>query len=44
MFDYLDRYYLKNGGPQNLTETALARFRDKIFKKREVELRKSILE
>lgn len=23
MFDYLDRYYLKNGGPQNLTETAL---------------------
>ena len=27
-----------------MTETALARFKDKIFKKRMVELRKSILE
>jgi len=46
MFDYLDRYYLKNGAERclNLTETALSQFKEKIFKPRINELRSAILE
>lgn len=46
MFDYLDRYYLKNGAEraQNLTETALGKFKDLVFQDKVGELRKSILE
>jgi len=31
MFDYLDRYFLKNAGSQSLTLTALNLFRKMIF-------------
>lgn len=46
MFEYLDRYYLKNGAEraQNLTETALSKFKDLVFTDKRVELRRSILE
>ena len=46
MFEYLDRYYLKNGAEraQNLTETALSKFKDLVFNDKISELRRSILE
>jgi len=46
MFEYLDRYYLKNGAEkcQNLTETSLNHFKEKIFKYRMVDLRRSIMQ
>jgi len=46
MFEYLDRYYLKNGAEkcQNLTETALNHFKEKIFKNRMVDLRRCIMQ
>jgi hypothetical protein len=46
LFEYLDRYYLKNGSErcQNLVETALNQFKDKVFKQRMSDLRWSILE
>ena len=50
MFDYLDRYFLKTSKPtdnnermQNLVETALYYFREKIFEKRKSEYVKAIL-
>lgn len=46
MYDYLDRYYLKNGGQhvQSLTETALKIWKASIFDHQQIELRRSILE
>lgn len=45
MYDYLDRYYLKNGGKavQSLTETALQAWKTIIFEGKINELRRSIL-
>ena len=46
MFNYLDRYYLKNGAEHpctNLTHTALRYNREKVFDKKIGELRRSIL-
>jgi hypothetical protein len=46
LFDYLDRYYLKNGSErcQNLVETALNQFRENVFNHRLNDLRRAILE
>jgi len=46
LFDYLDRYYLKNGSERchNLVETALSHFKDNVFSHRLNDLRRSILE
>lgn len=45
MFNYLDRYYLKNGAEHlaNLTDTALRYNRERVFDKKMAELRRSIL-
>ena len=45
LYDYLDRYFLKNAGEkcQSLTETALSLFKKKIFEKRKFDLTKAIL-
>ena len=45
MFNYLDRYYLKNGAEHlmNLTETSLSFNKEKVFDKKISELRRSIL-
>ena len=32
LFDYLDRYYLKNAGQSNLARTALKIFHEQVFK------------
>jgi hypothetical protein len=44
MFDYLDRYYLKNSNMVSLTDTALELFRKNIFADRMVQIRRCILE
>jgi len=44
MFDYLDRYFLKNAGSSSLTETALNLFRKMIFQDRKIQLRRCVLE
>jgi hypothetical protein len=46
MFDYLDRFYLKNGSErcENLTQTALTIFKAKVFKSRSVDVRWAILQ
>jgi len=44
MFNYLDRYYLNNSGSQNLTETALSIFRQKVFDQNINDLRRSLLQ
>ena len=45
MFDYLDRYFLKNGQERNphLVETALIIFKEHVFLKEINEIRRSIL-
>jgi len=45
MFDYLDRYFLKNGQERNphLIETALIIFKENVFLKEINEIRRSIL-
>ena len=44
VMNYLDRFHLKNAGDQSLTQTSLQIFRNSIYRKWLVELRKSILE
>lgn len=43
MFNYLDRYYLKNNNGNSLATTALQLFKDKCFKQLEERLRRAIL-
>jgi len=43
MFEYLDRYYLKNENKKNLTEFSLQLWKDKIFMSRMTDLRVAIL-
>jgi hypothetical protein len=44
IFDYLDRYHLKNSGSSTLTDTALDFFRKNIFTNRMVQVRRCILD
>ena len=44
VMNYLDRFHLKNAGDHSLTQTSLQIFRQNIYKKYLIELRKSILE
>ena len=44
IFDYLDRYHLKNAGSSSLTDTALEFFRISIFQGRMVQMRRCILQ
>lgn len=46
MFNYLDRYYLKNSqtDSQTLAQTALGKFKELIFKRRMSDLRWAILQ
>jgi phosphomevalonate kinase len=46
MFDYLDRYYLKNGNERchNLVDNALFQFKERIFDKKKVEFVNAILQ
>ena len=44
MFEYLDRYHLKNQGASSLTDTALDTFRRSIFTNRITQVRRCILD